>query len=404
MEINLTRKIIVLAALLALLTGVGYYLYQKTTSQPQTPTPPEQNQQSSPSGKTPEPQITVPEGWKVFQSQKYDFSVGYPKDWVIESIGKDNLSIATVRDIGPLLSGMADYDAFIDVGCRPDFEYETLQEAKDHNSGLTNWHSSDERAEYVREINFLGLFAIERRGRPMPLSEPGYSLSINFIKDRTLFSISLFSMSKEGLLYHEATFRQMLETFSLRAVPKAEAETVSTVPPLPEGWKLYTSKEFGFALGYPTDGYYATGNYFSDDRVTVLNIESFPTPKQGWYLDFMGEDDASITVRVSANFPYKSLREAKEKRSALIDWRTLDPEAEYVKEKIFKGYFAVERFGGDRLVTYRGYSLSLNFLKDGNLFKFYLFSPTKEGLKKHELVFRQIFETISFETEQSNKN
>ncbi len=210
----MTKKYLVISIFLLLLLALSYGISRKIKPTPQTkpPTPPEQNQQSSPSGKTSEPKPAIPEGWKVYENKKFGFRVGYPSDWFGDG-SETGLSISTVEEIGPMLSGMGDTDAWVIINAR-DFPFETMEEAKKNHSGLIIWDEYDTRAEYVKETTFLGFFAIERMGKPIPLSEPGYSLEINFIKNKTLYTFSLFSLTKEGLKLHEPIFRKMLETFS----------------------------------------------------------------------------------------------------------------------------------------------------------------------------------------------
>lgn len=212
----MTKKYLAILTFLLFLLALSYGISQRikpVPTQPKPPTPTQQNQQSSPSGKKPEPPIAVPEGWKVYENKKFGFRVGYPSDWFGEG-GETGLSISTIKEVGPMLAGMREKDAFIDIFTIGNFPYESLQEARENDSGLINWPKYDPRAEYIKETTFQGFFAIERAGKPIPLSEPGYTLEINFIKNKTLYALRIFSLTKEGLKLHEPIFRQMLETFS----------------------------------------------------------------------------------------------------------------------------------------------------------------------------------------------
>lgn len=219
----MTKKYLAILTFLLLLLALSYGISRRTKpspSQPQPPTPSGQNQQSSPSGKTPEPQIPIPEGWKVYENEELGFSVGYPGDWYkYRFVDKGNIFVqpfATLKeeDFGPMLGGMEGNDATVDIYVNKNFPYKTLEELEEKHTGQIYWLDPHPNTEYIKDELLEGLPAVERMGKNISPSEPGYSLSLHFIRNESLYEIVLFSLTKEGLLSHEPTFRKMLETFT----------------------------------------------------------------------------------------------------------------------------------------------------------------------------------------------
>jgi len=210
--------VIAFVGLLVLLVLISSIIFKKkpsSVSPPSLTATPSANTETPPS-QPPTPAANIPEGWKIYENKELGFKVAYPSgaNWYLLGEGDYGLHIATVPDTGILLANLKELDADIHFGGRRNFEYKSMIEAKNNRSGLINWSESDRRAEYVKEINFQGQFAIERMGKTKPLTEPGYTIDINLIKNGTLYWFSLFSMTKQGLQLHEPTFRKMLESFT----------------------------------------------------------------------------------------------------------------------------------------------------------------------------------------------
>ncbi len=213
----MTKKYLAITAFILLIFALSYgisRIFKPALPQTNPPTPPEQNQQSSPSGKTPEPQITVPEGWKTFTSEEMGYSISYPGDWCA-SDDSESLSLETIPDPGPLNSNMSEKD--ITVLINP-YKYtsQQLKELGDTKTYLKNSINPEYRdnAEYVRETSVAGQFAIESLGTPLGETELTYALSVKFIKGDVKYSIRLISPFREAISYHESTFRKMLETLT----------------------------------------------------------------------------------------------------------------------------------------------------------------------------------------------
>jgi len=215
----MTKKYLIIATFLILILGLSYgvsrrFKFTPTQPQPNPSTPPQQNQQSSPSKKTPEPTITIPEGWKTFTSEKIGYSISYPGDWYA-SDDSENLSLVTIPDIGPLNSKMTEKD--VKVLINP-YRYtpQQLKELGDPETHLRNSINPEYRAhaEYVKETSVAGQYAIESLRTPLGETELTYTLGIGFIKDGIGYSIRLISPFREAISYREPTFREMLETFT----------------------------------------------------------------------------------------------------------------------------------------------------------------------------------------------
>jgi len=213
----MTRKYLAITTFLLLILALSYCVFRRIklpSTQPTPSVPPQQNQQSSPSGKTPEPQIVVPEGWKTFTSEEIRYSISYPSDWYARSDSSKSLSLSTIPDLGPLNSNMTEKDVEVLINPRR-YTHQQLNELGDTNTYLRNLITPKFRAdaEYVKETSVAGQVAIESLSTPPKATELTYTLGIYFIKGGVGYSISLMSPFREAITYREPTFRKMLETF-----------------------------------------------------------------------------------------------------------------------------------------------------------------------------------------------
>jgi len=218
----MTKKYLVIATFLLLILALSYGISRRFKPAPTQTIPPttsEQNQQTSPSGKKPEPQIAVPDGWRTYENKGFGFRISYPASWFEQEIAQDRngnvaaKSFTTAKKIGPLLGGMGDQDLIVSVHVTLDFPYETLEEAKINHSGLIYWQDYDPRAEYVKQVYFKNLPAVERMGLNPAETRDYYILTIEFVEENRLYLIKLLCLTREALTNHERTFRKVLETF-----------------------------------------------------------------------------------------------------------------------------------------------------------------------------------------------
>jgi|GEM_PF-4570975 len=379
----MTKKYLVPAAFLLVILALGYSVYRRAKStskgspqadsqrkeEPKPPVSEESMTALKPHSPTDEPEPPIVDGWKTYESNELGFKIRYPGSWYHAGRtdirwGTNVMAFSNIKDEGEYFKNLGETDVDLEIIVIKDYPYQTLERIR---------KSADNSSTQVKEVDFQGLPAVERRDSKVFMPLDGRSLSIEFARGNYFYCLALFSKTEEGIKKQETTFRQMLDTFAFTGQPLEYQ---------PEEWVTYGAYSFGYKFRYPKGWYDCS--YFSEGDASKGSKCISPFDFSPYFMDRgVGYGPApQISVGVSEGQPRESAGEEGPQGPAGIF---------YVGKTTLGGLPAREE-----IQIYEGAARRIICTKGNKTYTISLEAPLWEDFYTYKELFEEIVKTFEF--------